>query len=80
MTQPNQNPKKPFRNYVVFSGIAVQMGITIAIFTFIGIWLDKKINNEYSIFTVVFSLLGVVGSLYLTIKQVIGFSKEKNDE
>lgn len=80
MTQPSQNPKKPFRNYVVFSGIAVQMGITIAIFTFIGIWLDKKINNEYSIFTVVFSLLGVVGSLYLTIKQVIGFSKEKNDE
>lgn len=80
MTQPNQNPKKPFRNYVVFSGIAVQMGITIVIFTFIGIWLDKKINNEYSIFTVVFSLLGVIGSLYLTIKQVIGFSKEKNDE
>lgn len=80
MIQPNQNPKKPFRNYVVFSGIAVQMGITIAIFTFIGIWLDKKINNEYSIFTVVFSLLGVIGSLYLTIKQVIGFSKEKNDE
>lgn len=77
--QENQKTKNPFHNYVIFSGIAIQMGVTISIFTYIGIWIDKKISNEYSIFTVTFSLLGVIGSLYLIIKQVIKYSKEKND-
>lgn len=78
---PNQpNPIKPFRNYIVFSGIAIQMGITIAVFTLLGIWLDQKVINNHSIFTVIFSLLGVFGALYSVIKQVIKFSKEQQDE
>ncbi len=80
MNQPNQRPKKPFRNYIVFSGIAFQMGVTIAIFTYVGLWLDKKFPNNHRIFTVIFSLLGVIGALYSTIKQVINFSEKDNNE
>jgi len=80
MNQSNQNPKKPFRNYVVFSGIAFQMGVTIAIFTYVGLWLDKKFPNNHQIFTVLFSLLGVIGALYSTIKQVIKFSEKDSNE
>jgi len=80
MNQPNQRPKKSFRNYVVFSGIAFQMGVTIAIFTYVGLWLDKKFPNNHRIFTVIFSLLGVIGALYSTIKQVINFSEKDNNE
>lgn len=79
MNQSNQNPKKPFRNYVVFSGIAFQMGATIAIFTYVGLWLDKKFPNNHLFFTVLFSLLGVIGALYSTIKQVIKFSEKDNN-
>jgi len=80
MTQPNQNPKKPFRNYVVFSGIAFQMGITIAVFTYIGLWIDQKFQNKNSLFTVIFSLIGVIGSLYTTIKQVLKFTEDRKDD
>jgi F0F1-type ATP synthase assembly protein I len=80
MDQNPQNPKKQFRNYIVFSGIAVQMGVTIAVFTVIGIWLDRKFPNHNSYYTVIFSLLGVFGAMYSTIKQVINFSKEQNND
>lgn len=55
-----------------------QMGITIAAGAYFGMWLDKKYPNEFSLYTVIFSLLGVFGSLYMVIKKVININKEKN--
>jgi F0F1-type ATP synthase assembly protein I len=77
---PKNNPKKPYHSYVVFSGIAIQMGVVIAIFSYFGIWLDRKYTHENRIFTIVFSLLGVFVALYSTIKQVINYTKRINDE
>jgi len=70
-------PKKPLNKYIVFSSIVFQMGITIAIGAFFGQWLDSKYPNEYSLYTVIFSLLGVFGSLYMVINKVSSFSEEK---
>ncbi|WP_310993485.1 AtpZ/AtpI family protein [Aequorivita marina] len=58
------------RKWAIFSGIAIQMGVTIGIGVFIGIKLDEWYPNEYSAFTIVFSLLGVFVSLYAVIKQL----------
>ncbi|MCK5677252.1 MAG: AtpZ/AtpI family protein [Flavobacteriaceae bacterium] len=69
--------KKQLNKYIVFSSIVFQMGITIAIGTFFGQWLDGKYPNDYSLYTVIFSLLGVFGSLYMVIKKVVSFSEEK---
>jgi len=55
--------------------MAFQMGIVIAIGTLFGQWLDGKYENDYSLFTIIFSLLAVFGSLYLVIKKVISISK-----
>lgn len=78
--QENQKPKKQFHNYVVFSGIAFQMGVTIVVFSLIGVWLDKKFVINHSIFTVIFSLIGVFASLYTVIKQVIEISNDSKNE
>lgn len=62
--------KSSLRKWAVFSGIAVQMGVTIGIGVFVGLKLDKSFPNKYSAYTIIFSLLGVFISLYAVIKQL----------
>lgn len=50
------------------------MGIVIAAGVFFGIWMDKKFPNEYSGFTIFFSLFGVFAALYQVIKSVINLN------
>lgn len=62
--------------YLEFVNIAVQMGLIIGAGVFLGIWLDKKYPNEFSGFTIGFSLLGVFIALYQVIRKVIQMSKD----
>lgn len=66
----NNKPKKPLKNVAVLSGIAIQMGVTIYLFVFLGKWLDAKFNNGDKLFIIIMTLLGVAISLYAVIKQV----------
>ena len=75
MNKPKK--KRALHKYARFSGIGFQMAVTIFIGTFIGIKLDKKYPNEYSLFTIIFSLLFVIASLYLVIKQVTNSSNKE---
>lgn len=82
MNKPQKNnPQKnnPLHKYTRFSGIAFQMAATILIGTYIGVKLDEKFPNKYNAYTLVFSLVFVLASLYNVIKQVSNISK-KNDE
>lgn len=74
MTKPQK--KKQLNKYIYFSSMAFQMGIVIAAGTIFGQWLDGKYINDYSLFTIIFSLLAVFGSLYLIIKKVTSINKE----
>ena len=53
---------------------------TIGLLTLFGIWLDSKFPNNYSLYTVIFSLLGVLFSMYQVIKQVTSMNNEKFPE
>lgn len=64
------------KKWVVFSGIAIQMGIVIAAGAFLGVYLDEKIPNEYSAFTIICSLSGVFLALYWIIKQLQKFNTD----
>lgn len=75
MDKPNK--KKQLNKYVYFSSMTFQMGIVIAAGTIFGQWLDTKYINDYSLFTIIFSLLAVFASLYLVIKRVVSISKSK---
>lgn len=72
-----QNSKKQLNSYIKFSGAAFQMIAIICIFSYFGVWLDKKFPNSYSAYTIIFSLIGVVSAMYLVIKQVMSMNKDK---
>ena len=61
--------KKPLKDFAVLGGIAFQMAIIIAGGAFFGVWLDQKYPNNYSAYTIIFSLISVFIALYNVIKQ-----------
>jgi F0F1-type ATP synthase assembly protein I len=61
--------KQP-NNFIHFSGMATQMGATIAAGVFGGIELDDYLELETPIFTLVGSLLGVAIAMYFVIKDI----------
>ncbi|MDX1784215.1 MAG: AtpZ/AtpI family protein [Aequorivita vladivostokensis] len=67
--------KNNLRKWPVFSGIAIQMGVTIGIGVFAGRKLDESFPNKYSAYTIIFSLLGVFIALYAVIKQLQNMNK-----
>ncbi|WP_369048046.1 AtpZ/AtpI family protein [Tenacibaculum sp. UWU-22] len=62
--------KKPLKQVAVLSGIAIQMGVTIYLFSLLGNWLDTTYNDGKKLYIIITTLLGVAISLYLVIKQV----------
>lgn len=56
--------------YLKFSGMGLQMGIVIALFAFLGHWLDKKYETETPYWTAGLALVGVLIAMYLMIKQL----------
>lgn len=76
--QENNNSKKKqvrqsegFQAYAKYSGIAIQLGITIAIGAFIGRKLDQYFNLEKPLLTALLSLIATVGGIYLLIKGLL---------
>jgi len=69
MTRNNQN--KPFSNYAKYSGLAFQMGAVIAVAVWGGVKLDKLMETNKPVFTVILSLLGVFTAIYVAIKDFI---------
>ena len=72
----NQQEKNQLNKWIYFSQAGLQMAITIGVCSFLGVWLDSKLPNDYSLCTVVCSLLGVAGAIYTIIKKAIEMSKE----
>ncbi|HZW78357.1 MAG TPA: AtpZ/AtpI family protein [Flavobacteriaceae bacterium] len=64
------------KKWMVFSGIALQMGFLIGLGAFVGVQLDKKFPNKYPVFTIIFSLTGVFLGLYVVIKQLSKMTKD----
>ena len=56
--------------YLKFSGMGMQMAITIALFAWLGTFLDKKFETDKPLWTAGLSLLGVFAGLYLMLKQL----------
>ncbi len=72
-----EQPKKEKKSsaYVRFTSMGIQMGAIIGFFTWLGTYLDKKQVNDTPIWTIVLSLFGVTGALYLVIKEVSKMNK-----
>lgn len=71
--------KKPVKNYIKFSGLALQMGGVITIAALGGDWLDGKQGNDFPVWTLVLTLLAIFGSLYQIISGVIKMGRDDDD-
>lgn len=66
----HEDLRKNTRNWMKYSGMAIQMiGIMLA-FVFAGIYLDKWLDMS-PLFTVVLALGGVAGGLYSALKDFL---------
>lgn len=61
---------KPLYGYLRYSGLGLQMLITLLSFVLLGMWLDKQTGWCRPCFTIVFSLIAIIGSLIWLIKQL----------
>lgn len=71
MKEGNDNKEENTSSSLVrYSGVGFQMLATIGLFAFIGYKIDQHQQSKKPIFTAIFSLLGVILSLYQVIKQL----------
>lgn len=68
--------------YVRFTGMGLQMGVTIWVASLIGEWLDGKYPSDFISYFKVLTLLAVFGATYSFIRQIITLQKreEENDK
>lgn len=71
----DDSPKKTASNFARFSSVGIQMGVIIALFTWLGTYLDDKYATETPWWTLGLSLFGVVAGLTLVIKEVVNMGK-----
>lgn len=69
-------PQKGYNQYLRFSGLALQMGAVIGLFTWAGIEIDKQSSGEFPLWTTILSLIGVAAAIYLVIREVLKMSKD----
>jgi heme/copper-type cytochrome/quinol oxidase subunit 4 len=62
--------KKSPKAWLKYSSFALQMGVTLLLFVYLGKWLDEKLSNETPYITLIFILLAIIGSLLKLIKEV----------
>jgi len=68
------NENNGLSKFARLSGIGIQMGAIIALFTWLGTYLDASKNSKT--WTIVLSLVGVFISLVIVIREVIKMGKE----
>lgn len=55
------------------------MGAIIGFFCWLGWFLDSEYNPGGKLYTLIFSLFGVFGGLYVIIKEVLAISKAQEE-
>ena len=57
--------------FLRFSSIGIQMAGIIAFFAWLGTYCDKKFQTTTPWWTISLSLLGVISSMFLVIKEIL---------
>ncbi|GAB3827960.1 MULTISPECIES: AtpZ/AtpI family protein [Hymenobacter] len=69
MPESTPPPKKSTSQLARYSGVGMQMLVTIGLSVWLGVWLDEKYGwSPWA--TVVLSLLGVFAAMYQIIRSV----------
>ncbi len=66
---------KPLNKYIRFTGIALQMGLTIYFGNILGKWLDVQFLNDVELYSKICTLAAVFLAMFSVIRQVSKISK-----
>lgn len=69
---PKSKKKGALRNWAVFSGIGIQMGLIIFLGNLLGIWLDGKLETTFLETTI--TLIAIFVSMFSVIYRVNRFN------
>ena len=69
---------KQLKTFARFSGLGLQMGVTIFLAAKLGNWLDEKYPSEKKWFTLSCVLLAFVLSLYSLVRQLNRHNEESD--
>lgn len=73
---PRQGPSRPnrklsrYNNYLKYSGLALQLLLTIAACGWIGYKADQFMGNKYPVFMLILGFLGFGGTMYQLYRSV----------
>lgn len=62
-----------------YSGLGIQLAVTIVVFFFIGYWLDGVFGTK-PILMLVFTLMGFIGGFYSFFLTIQNLSKQEEEE
>jgi len=79
LSKQENSSKNKLSSYAKFSALGIQMAAIIAIFTYLGTYLDKKNPNQLPWWTIGLSLFGVFSALFLVIREVLRMHND-NDQ
>jgi len=71
--------KKSINKFIRFSGVGIQIGITMYFAAYFGKKLDAYYGNEKKIITLIFIVFAMIASLYSLLAQVKK-TQDKNDK
>ncbi|MDH4057237.1 MAG: AtpZ/AtpI family protein [Cyclobacteriaceae bacterium] len=66
------DPKKqsPSNTYLKYSGLAIQLLVSIGVFGWIGYKLDKYLGIQFPVFLLIFGFSAFVGMMYLLYRSI----------
>jgi hypothetical protein len=57
-------------SYLKYSGLAIQIALTILLFGYLGHYIDGKQENAKPIWTLILSVFGLIGNMVYLVKKV----------
>lgn len=66
---PNKKPSQ-YNSYLKYSGLALQLLLTITVCGWLGYKADQYVGNKYPIFMLLLGFLGFGGSLYQIYRSI----------
>ncbi|MEX2596803.1 MAG: AtpZ/AtpI family protein [Salibacteraceae bacterium] len=64
-------PKKQPDPFLKYSSMAAKMIAIILVLTYIGVWLDKRYQMDFNLFTLLGAILGSGLAMYSVIKDLL---------
>lgn len=64
MQPDKKGHNRPFNPYVRYSGLGLQLLLTIGVAGWLGHKLDQHLSLEFPVFLLLFVLMGLAGTLY----------------